>query len=101
MLQIYSDFLQHAIISEARFDDKYVHIGAFDYTADGKFRWVIGQTPLQLTANNWLPNNPRGKGRRCSAMMIYDMDKYGMWADSYCWVNLPFVCEVQISYEFA
>lgn len=80
--------------TEARFDDKYLHIGAYDYTASADYMWVSTQTPLKFTDTNWLPNNPRGLGRRCVALQTWDMDKFGEWADSYCWVSLPFICEI-------
>lgn len=85
---------------EARFDDKYIHIGAFDYTADGGFSWVSTSTPLLHTVNNWLPSNPRGGGRRCTAMQTWDMKEFGRWADSYCWIGLPFVCEIMTAPPF-
>jgi len=85
------------VITEARFDDKYIHMGAFDYRANGQFTWVGSNTPLLLTPDNWLLNNPRGNGRRCSAIQVWDMDTFGQWADSFCWVNLPFICEIALA----
>lgn len=93
---IYPIMCSFVVFAEARFDDKYIHIGAFDYSADADFRWVSTNTPLFMTPANWLPGNPRGNGRRCIALQTWEWDKFGEWADSFCWVNLPFVCEVMI-----
>ncbi|XP_067939488.1 adventurous-gliding motility protein Z-like isoform X2 [Watersipora subatra] len=85
---------------EARSDDKYIHMGAFDYRADGSFTWVSSNIPLDLTPTSWLPSNPRGMGRRCTAIQVWDMAAFGEWADSLCWVNLPFVCEIMTAPPF-
>jgi len=87
--------LTHPLFTEARFDDKYVHLGGFDYSADGTFKWISNKAPLEIGATNWLNNNPRGHGRRCLAFQTWDMNVFGEWADEYCWVSLPFVCEVE------
>ena len=86
--------------ADARYDDKYIHLGAYDYNAEGAFRWVGTQTPLFMTPDHWLPGNPRSGGRRCLALQTWDWSKFGKWADSFCWVNLPFVCEVMIAPPF-
>ena len=86
--------------ADARYDDKYIHLGAYDYNAEGAFRWVGTQTPLFMTPDHWLPGNPRSGGRRCLALQTWDWSKFGKWADSFCWVNLPFVCEVMTAPPF-
>ena len=91
---------QYNIIVDARFDDKYIHLGAYDYSATGQFTWVGTRMPLKLATEHWLPSNPRGKGRRCTALQTWDMNMFGKWADSFCWVSLPFVCEIMTAPPF-
>lgn len=71
-----------------------MHIGGYDYSADGDFKWIARQRPLELGSTHWLSNNPRGGGRRCLALQMWDWERFGQWADSFCWISLPFVCEV-------
>lgn len=87
-------------VTEARFDDKYLHLGAYDYHANGIFKWLSTTTPVDLGDAFWLPNNPRGQGRRCMAFQTWDMDFFGQWADEFCWVSLPFICEVVTAPSF-
>ncbi|XP_067936109.1 C-type lectin domain family 4 member F-like isoform X2 [Watersipora subatra] len=79
---------------EARFDDKYLHVGGYDYKANSVFEWISNQMPVDLGDTFWLSNNPRGMGRRCLAFQTWEMEFFGQWADEYCWAPLPFICEV-------
>lgn len=95
MLAVQYKVDKHEIIfTEARFDDKYLHLGGFDYNADGVFKWLSSKEPVNFGDTFWLQNNPRGMGRRCLAFQTWDMSVFGEWADEFCWISLPFVCEV-------
>lgn len=87
-----------SLFTEARFDDRYVHIGAYDFTDIGRngFKWITNQASVSMTYTNWLSGNPKGNGRRCIAVQISDIDDFGKWTDQFCWLTLPFVCEVML-----
>lgn len=84
-----------SFVAEARFDDKYLHLGGYDYNADGVFKWISTKNPVEFGDTFWLSSNPRGKGRRCLSFQTWEMQFFGEWADEYCWVMLPFVCEFE------